>query len=233
MNLPFQKQEPELRAKMIQILRSNEPDILVGLPIGYHSLHNLKKKSLLTWRSQIAWIYPRLRKYLDLNKTYYNASMTRPYADYEDKTHSSGYFEKLMKIWEGRNVLLIEGEKSRLGVGNNLFSRTYSVERVLAPMHHSFSKYHELLKEAQKHEKSKLVLIALGPTATALAFDLAKMGYQALDIGNVDIEYEWFLRGVNEKVKIPGKYTSEAKGGREVEDLEDPLYHSQIVAKIL
>ena len=51
LNLPFQKQEYELRAKMIQILKSNEPDILIGLPIGYHSLHNLKKKSLLTCRN--------------------------------------------------------------------------------------------------------------------------------------------------------------------------------------
>lgn len=47
------------------------------------------------------------------------------------------------------------------------------------------------------------MLIALGPTATVMAYDLADMGYQALDIGNVDIEAEWFLRGVDEKIKIP------------------------------
>lgn len=233
LNLPFQKQEPELREKLIKVLISNEPNILVGLPIGYHSIQNLKKSSRLTWRSQIAWIYPRLRKNLDLNKVYCNASMTRPYADYEDKSNSKGCFEKLMKIWEGRDVLLIEGEKSRLGVGNDLFSRTNRVERILAPMHHAFSKYHELLKEAQKQDKSKLVLIALGPTATAMAFDLAKSGYQAIDIGNVDIEYEWFLRGVKEKIKVPGKYTNEAIGGRNVEDIADYQYESQIINKIV
>lgn len=233
LNLPFQKYEPRLAEKMKNILVSNDENILVGLPIGYHSLENLRKESRLTWRSQIAWIFPRLRKYLDLNKIYYNASMTRVYSGYEDKTCSKVYFEKLMKIWEGREVLLIEGEKSRLGAGNNLFSKAIKVERILAPMHHAFSKYDELFAEALKHDKSKLLLIALGPTATALSYDLAKEGYQAVDIGNVDIEYEWYLRGATSKIKIEGKYTSEAIGGRNVEDIDDIEYNSQIIGKFI
>lgn len=231
LSLPFQKYDPRLAEKMKNILVSNDPKILVGLPIGYYSLDNLKPESLLTWRSQIAWIYPRLRKFLDKNKTYYNAHMTRSYSGFVDKSKSKTYFEKLMKMWEGREVLLIEGEKSRLGVGNNLFGNAVKVERILAPMHHAFSQYDNLFSEALKHDKSKLVLIALGPTATALSYDLAKEGYQAIDIGNADIEYEWYLRGATSKVKIEGKYTSEAIGGRNVEDVADATYESQIIAK--
>lgn len=231
LSLPFQKYEPRLADKMKEILVSNDPKILVGLPIGYHSLKNLRRESQLTWRSQISWIYPRLRKYLDLKKVYYNASMTRVYSGYEDKTESKGYFEKLRQIWDGREVLLIEGEKSRLGVGNDLFGNAIKVERVIGPMHHAFTQYDALYDEALKHDKSKLILIALGPTATALSYDLAKAGYQAVDIGNADIEYEWYLRGATSKVKIEGKYTSEAKGGRNVEDVADSGYVSQIIAK--
>ncbi len=218
---------------LIDILKFSREDILVGLPIGYHSLNNLKKNSKKTWRSQITWIYPRLRKYLNLSKTYYNASMTRLYMDYEDTSKSSVLFQKVMKIWEGKEIILIEGEKSRLGAGNNLFEKASSVNRILGPAHNAFDRFDKLLQEAKKQPKNKLFLVAMGPTAKPLVFELAKQGYQALDIGNLDVEYEWFLKGVTEKVKIPGKYTSEAKGGREVEDLEDPLYHSQIVAKIL
>lgn len=233
LNLPFQKYDERLASKMKIILKSNNPKILVGLPVGYESLDNLLAKSKLTWRSQISWIYPRLRPFLDLKKTYYNASMTRVYAPYEDKTKSRVYFEKLMLLWEDRDVLLIEGEKSRLGVGNNLFSKTNSVQRVLAPMHHAFSRYDDLYNEAMSHDKSKLILVALGPTATALTYDLALQGYQAIDIGNVDIEYEWYLRSATSKVKIEGKYTSEAIGGRNVEDVVDALYDSQVIKKYL
>src|SRR5690606_6462804 len=158
----------------------------------------------------IAWIYPRLRRYLLPGKVYHNASMTRPYADYADKSASGRYFEKLMRLWHGREVVLVEGEKSRLGVGNDLFGGAARVQRILAPKHPAFDRYDALMDEVRKHDRQKLVLIALGPTATAMAYDLAVEGYQAIDIGNVDIEYEWYRRGTTEKVRIPGKYTSEA-----------------------
>lgn len=233
LNLPFQKYDSRLAEKMKNILVSHESNMLVGLPIGYYSLENLKKESRLTWRSQISWIYPRLRKYLDLKKVYYNASMTRVYSGFEDKAKSKIYFEKLIKIWEGRNVLLVEGEKSRLGVGNDFFENANNVERILAPMHHSFDQYDNLYNEVLKHDKTKLVLLALGPTATALSYDLAMEGYQAVDIGNADIEYEWYLMGASSKVKIAGKYTSEAVSGRNVDDVNDEAYNSQIIAKFL
>lgn len=232
-SLPYQIYDEKLRQRMIEILISNQPGHAVGLPIGYHSLKNLIPDSQRFWRSQIVWTYPRLQKFLDLNKTYYNASMTRVYVTFDDKKDCPRIFSNLMKLWENREVLLVEGEKSRLGMGNDLFGKAISVERILAPQHHAFAKYDDILKEVVKYPKSRLVLIALGPTATVLAYDLATMGYQALDIGNVDIEYEWFLRGATAKVKIPGKYTSEAAGGRIVEDVTDEVYDRQIVARIL
>jgi glycosyltransferase family protein len=232
-SLPYQVFDEMLRQRMIDILVSNHPNHTVGLPIGYQSLENLIPDSKLFWRSQVVWTYPRLRKFLDLNKEYLNASMTRIYVTFDDKRDCPRIFAKLMSLWQGRNVLLIEGEKSRLGVGNDLFSRANRVDRVLAPQHHAFGRYADILKEARKYPKDTLVLMALGPTATVLAYDLAREGYQALDIGNVDIEYEWFLRGATSKVKIPGKYTSEAIGGRVVDDIVDELYESQVVARIL
>lgn len=233
LNLPFQKYEVGLADKLKSILVAKDQKILVGLPVGYQSLIGLNKESRLTWKSQVTWIYPRLKKFLAADKIYYNSSMTRVYAPYKDKMKSKEYFEKLMKIWERKDVLIIEGEKSRLGVGNNLFLNTNSVERILAPMHHAYTKYKELFSEALKHERSKLILIALGPTATALAYDLAQQGFQAVDIGNIDIEYEWYLQGATSKPKIKGKYTSEAIGGREVEDIIDHKYNSEIKARIL
>jgi glycosyltransferase family protein len=232
-SIAFQRYDTELRNKLINILETSNQRIIVCLPNGYYSLENLSKKSTLTWSSIVVWTYPFLKKYLILNKTYYNTNMTRPYMDYKDKTNSSGYFLKLMKIWEGRKVLLVEGEKSRLGVKNDLFNNARSIERILAPALNAFTKYKELIEEVEKHSKSKLILIALGPTATVMAYDLTILGFQAIDIGHVDIEYEWYLRRSKDKIKIPGKYTNEAIGGKKVEDLHDKLYENQIIARIL
>lgn len=232
--IPFQPFHEQLRNDMVNILVSNEPNILIGLPIGYQSLKNLKKNAQLTWKTSIVWMYPKLRKFLDLKKVYYNASMTRLYIDYDDKSQAGNRFKMIKQIWYQRDVLLIEGEKSRLGVGNDLFENMASLHRILTRAVNAYEIIDEITNEVMKYDKDTLILIALGPTATVLAFQLAKNhGYQSIDIGNIDIEYEWFLKQATQKIKIQGKYSNEAPGGRNVEDMHNEVYQSQIVARVL
>lgn len=92
----------------------------------------------------------------------------------------------------------------------------------------------ELEKYKKKSKKlyGELILLALGPAATVLARDFALNNMQALDIGHIDIEYEWFLSGVTEKTIIKGKYVNEASNGRIVCDCDDVEYNNQIISKI-
>lgn len=148
-SLPFQRQDVRLRDYFIKILNSENSDILIGLPVGYYSLENLKPSSKRTWRAIISWTYPRVRGFLNKDKEYYNASMTRLYMDYEDTTHSEAWFKKVRSIWDDRDILLIEGEKSRLGVGNDLFKNARSLKRILGPAHHAFDQFDNLLNFAK------------------------------------------------------------------------------------
>ena len=134
-------------------------------------------------------------------------------------------------IWEGRDIIFIEGEKSRLGVGNDLFDNAQSIHRILCPPKNAFDRIDNIRTEALKQNKRVLFLIALGPTATVLAYDLFKAGYQAIDIGHVDIEYEWWRMGAQHKVKLERKYVNEAPGGNKVADAGEE-YHKQIITKI-
>ena len=81
-------------------------------------------------------------------------------------------------------------------------------------------------------EEGKLIILSYGPTATILAYDLAKLGYQAVDIGHLDIEYEWYQRGDKNGGVVKGKYTNEAMGGNNVEECTDEKYLSQIICDI-
>ena len=104
---------------------------------------------------------------------------------------------------------------------------------LLRSMEISIDEIKLILNEAKKLDKNKLILLALGPTATVLAYDLSKLGYQAIDIGHIDIEYEWFLQGAKEKVAIENKYVGEAKGGRDIKSIDNKEYLQQIKVKIL
>lgn len=228
LDLPFQRYNEDLAQRLSSILRTNNKNLLVGLPSGYHRLDDLTKEGRSFWRSQIAWVYPRLYRYIDHAKIYGNASITRLYYEVQDKETSKRQFSQIKGIWNNREVLIIEGEKSRLGVGNDLFTNTISVRRILAPAHNAFDKFDLIVANACKFPTDKLILVALGPTAKAVVSELCDRGYQAIDIGNIDIEYEWYRMGATEKVKVRGKYTSEASGGTNVEDIDDKDYQHQI-----
>lgn len=229
--LGFQQYEKELAERLVAVLRSDENDkMLVGISewIFYSDFGTYPEYRV-----------HNIRKIIDLlvsQKTYYSADISRFYKSTPDGHEALSQISLLKKIWNARDIVLIEGEKSRLGVGNDLLKNVRSIKRILCPAENAFTHYQEIYHVAiAEASMDDLVLIALGPTATVLAYDLFKAGYQALDIGHVDISYEWFLKGVKDpsgRVAIPGKYVYEVGGGSDVEDIDDANYCKEIIAKI-
>ena len=159
--------------------------------------------------------------------------MSRFYIIYDDKSHCKKQIELLKMIWNDRDVVIIEGAQSRTGIGNDLYSNTKSIKRIVGYATDAFSHYDKMLKAVVDNvSKDKLILLSYGPTATILAYDLAKLGYQAIDLGHLDIEYEWFKMGAIDKVAINGKFTNEAEGGRLVKSNEEKEYLQQIIFDI-
>ena len=115
-----------------------------------------------------------------------------------------------------------------MGIGNDLFANAESVERIIAPNENAFDVYDAVYDAVMEEGENKVILIALGPTATVLAYDLAKAGYWALDIGHLDLEYEWFLRGKGYSY-VPHKYNNEMPGDTMVTDISDQGYEQSIV----
>ena len=231
----FQQQEKELNKRLREILQSEEKNLLIGIPSYYYDDLNQ-----YTDEARVYIAHSRMRDRVRFNKllknksynVFYDASISRFYMDIKDKSNCHKYIEKMKKIWENRNIILCEGDKSRSGVGNDLYDNAKSLKRILAPSEDAFSKYNEILNAiAQNANKEDLILLALGPTATILAYDLYKMGYQAIDIGLLDIEYEWMLKKSTSKEKIGNKYMGEI-GEVNVEEDLDTKYREQIIFQI-
>lgn len=71
----------------------------------------------------------------------------------------------------------------------------------------------------------------MGPTATILSYDLYKLGYQVVDIGHADIEYEWYLNKTIEKKPINNKFVNGMR--MNYTNVKDKNYYLQIISKIL
>tara|TARA_R110002096_G_scaffold435981_1_gene664806 strand:- start:7867 stop:8838 length:972 start_codon:yes stop_codon:yes gene_type:complete len=233
----FQKPSAELSKKLLQTLHSNNKTLLVALPDCFSSLEEYQPKVADFWRKWLVKKRGLVYSYLDMDRTYYSAFFTRAYMPYRKTDaqyiHCQSYFEKIKKIWHGRDVLICEGEGTRFGLFNDLLEGANSISRILCPARNAFEKYDEILSSFAVISADKLILLALGPTATVLAFDLHNKGFQAIDIGHLDVEYEWFIKKDEQARPLKYKYVDGSPSGRQVDDLKDRVYLNQIIKKIL
>lgn len=234
--IDFQRFNPILQQRLIDTFSEKNDGLIIGIYDGINP-KNLKcyKKSQKDWtKKHLKYMLPSYLKFIDLNRIYYSAYISRFWMPFKDKNYSRTIFKGLKGIWCNRDIIIVEGEKTRMGVGNDLFENAKSIKRILCPANDAFDKYNEILNACLRINKNRIFLIALGPTASVLAYDLHKNGYQAVDIGHMDIEYEWMRMGTNKRIKIKNKYVNEAENGNIVSDDDlDSCYFDQIITKIL
>ena len=234
----FQEYDEKLSRRLKQIINNNNKNknLLVGIDYTYKKkeLNLYRQSEVGYWTHFFRYHRFQLLKLLDKSKIYYSSDITRFYHKFKDKSNVPKYVKKLKKIWEGRNILIVEGEKSRMGIGNDFFNNSKSIKRIICPAKHAFRVYDKILNAVLTVDKNNLVLIALGPTASVLACDLSNLGYQAIDIGHADIQYELFLRNATDMIQIPHKFVNEYNNGRneDVGMVEDVNYYKQIIYNI-
>lgn len=224
MDLGFQKRNPALAEKLKKTMANQNSQLQLCIPYALNDIGGRTEHSRKFWfnwgkhRDQHHRIVSLIRQLHPEGYRFGDTQITRPYIAYATAEHGARIFPMLQKLWEGRDILFVEGEKTRLGVGNDLFDNARSIKRILCPATNAFDRYDEILETVKGVWNGELILLALGPTATVLAANLADSGMQALDLGHLDIEYEWFRSGAKGHDQVSGKFTNEAVAGHEVAD---------------
>lgn len=231
-SIPFQTHSPEIEEKLQTIVRSSNDNIMVGLADFMGTLEAYTAENKHYWRTYLPHNRNLIYKYIDFNKQYYDACVTRPYINYQDKTPTAEYYRKFKTLWKNKNVIIIEGAKTRSGIGNDLYDECKTVKRILAPSLNAYKCYEDILQAALSQPKDSLFLISLGPTASILAYDLALKGRRAIDTGHLDVEYMWFLTGAQKRCKLPGKFVLEAKGGQNVKAVSEADCQNQVIVNL-
>ena len=231
-DMAFQRKDSRMGNRLTQILQGNSKKLIVCLPGVFGNLSAYRDYDRKNWAMHLAKTRSDWYKFINKEIVYYDAFISRFYMPYKDKSRAPEMLKLWKMIWEGRDILIVEGEKTRLGIGNDLFDNVHSIKRVLCPNIGAFAIYDKILNEVRNFSTGNLVLLALGPTATIMAADLSEEGYQAIDVGHIDVEYEWMRGGATEKVAVTNKYVNEAVDGKDIGECEDPEYQKQIVASV-
>ncbi len=225
----------ELAERLKEVLSSDLPNLLIGLPDCFGSLDCYVPYTIKFWRKYMSKKRQKTYSYLDMNRSYYNAFFNRYYLNF-NKTGEyyqicCTYFKKLKEIWKNRDIILFESQEARLGVDNDILDGAKSISRIVfCPVKNAFNKYDQILSAFNDISPDKLILIALGPTATVLAYDLCKKGYQAIDIGHISEEYECFLR---KETPLELKSMGHDSKMKHASNPDDPEYKRQIIKTII
>lgn len=228
-HISYQNNNRILAKKLENILLTPaDTKSLVCVPGVFNGMIDYTDKSRKYWLDCLRLRHKLIRKISRTDYVYGNSMISRPYMDFKNKKYAGEIFRNLKSIWSNKNLLIVEGETTRSGIGNDLFNSAKKVSRIICPSHDAFTKKEEIEKKILLHKNDCLILLMLGPTAKVITKELEYIDNQILDIGHIDSEYEWYQHGFTEKKQLLNKETAEVKS-TEIYQVSDPQYYKQIV----
>lgn len=201
-DLMLQKASPEIAQGLREILAYPDEGLIVTIPDIFATLSDHHKASRQFWRDHLLFCRKTYERYCDPDRVYYSTFVSRCYYYAKDKGGCGAQFAKIRKIWENRDIVIVEGERTHNGVGNDLFDTARSIERIICPPSDAYGAVPAILDACTNYEKDRLFVLSVGVAAKFLTVELFRRGYRALDIGNMDMEYEWCVRCAPGKMKL-------------------------------
>lgn len=189
----FQTPSAELGSRLREVLLSDEPDLLVGIPSFTYELSPELADGMRDYCLRSApWLRRILQPYLRTGTAYGATEVSLAHSTFRAGFDRRTYFARCRRIWDGARVVLIHGEGIFDGFTHDIFDNAASVEHILAPKQDAFDEYDDILRRATQQPEGSIMIAILGPTATVLTYDLHRAGYQALDLGHIAKSYDWW-----------------------------------------
>lgn len=201
-NIKLQQVQPEIVEGLKRILSYQYDGMVVTIPEIFDNLSIYRKESRQFWRDHLLFSRKIYEQYCNSDRVYYNTSLSRFYYALEDKSKCGQWIEGIRRIWKDKDVVVVEGERTHNGVGNDLLDTARSVERIIGPASDAYGKLGEIIECCKEYPKDRLFLVSLGVAAKFFTERMFLEGYRVLDIGNLDMEYEWYLSNAGQKEQI-------------------------------
>lgn len=191
--IPFQSYDENLAKRLGELLRTDEQGLRIGIP--YYFLHPVK--NLTPYAMQRALAVAVQRKFLlrrcNRDIQYLDACVMNAYQTYS-KYDFKNHYNQMQALLSDRDVTVVCGEEILDRLQYKALDVCKSAAYVYGPAMNAYSEYDTLLDKVLKTDKNRLVLVAMGPTAKVLVYDLYKAGYQAWDMGHYFKDYDAYMK---------------------------------------
>lgn len=213
--LMLQKADPKIAEGLAEILAYTHDDLIVTIPDIFGTLSDHHRDSRQFWKDHLLFNRKTYETYCNPDRVYYSTFVSRCYYYAADRSGCGEQFAKIRKIWENRDIVVVEGERTHNGVGNDLLDTANSIERIICPPSNAYEAVPAILDACKAYGRNRLFLLSVGVAAKFLAVKLFELGYRVLDIGNLDMEYEWYVRRSPGKMKLEKHESVSEEANRE------------------
>ncbi len=178
-----------LKKRLIEICESGTDDTCL---VCFNQFNIDDDKLLKGARQHFAWYYSRRLEAKDLenisfvtDRPYGNAYLFLHYFRATDsKEERKQKRDNISAIWADKKILFVVNEASKICQDDWYFDNTLERAFVNVPPSKAYGEYDRIMSDILKYDKDWLIYIEAGACATVLAYDLSKLGYQALDMGD-------------------------------------------------
>ncbi|MCD6582466.1 MAG: DUF1792 domain-containing protein [Desulfuromusa sp.] len=178
----FQQYDEKLVSRLKWVLANNEPGLLIGVP----TIRSEKDLTVILKKFVIRRGH-RVLELLDRDRIYESATMATVFP--AKSADLVSHVNLLKSIWAERKVVFVVGANSRFFYEKELFENMAQHQFIYGPARNAFTQYDDLIKQVTAYDRGWLILISLGPTATVMVYDLFKLGYQAIDLGQTPSKF--------------------------------------------
>jgi len=173
----------KIQGRMRDILKSKQGKCLIGIPrLDRDFVSDQKRDHWAKYNT------PQYQALYRQGKLYGSAFITR--LDEIPEIDCPEYWDQAKEIWRDRTVVVLQGERKPFTKQADILDTAIVSKILYGPTANAFAEYgrlfHMMLKETSN---SDVVILALGATATVLAYDLSLAGRQALDLGHMGMFY--------------------------------------------
>lgn len=192
---PFQKYDKELVEKLYQILKNDNPNLLVGINRNYFVPQYNEKNSDYNRRNSYDF-----RKFL-----YKNANIDEEYLDgavtffgFGDYSTEAEHFWRTWKeMFKSKKIAVVAGKGVLDSLDYDVFELSSEKVFIWGKNKNAWEEHETIINEIKENiDRSYLIVFILGMAGKAMIPELVKEGYCAWDVGHLAKSYDAYMKRI-------------------------------------
>lgn len=190
-NIGFQPFSKELQDDLRKVVHSPLDNVLIGFPPVFRN-----DQWATLWRD----ILPQTIDLFANVPRFANTAVSRPPCFNELRGLA---VELWQKVWQDRSICVITGEGSRFDLFPEFFGNASEIDFIRTVPVDAYADLPRIMGLVESGKKYDKYLISLGSAGTVLAYRMAELGFDALDIGHLSAGYSYVMRSGDYPEKMP------------------------------